>query len=255
MEYALLASGSSGNCTLIKSHGHLVMVDVGLGIREIKEKLSFLGESYNQIEAFFITHEHIDHVKSLKSVDINKIYTSRGTWPVGSENTLEYFQQYSIAGFKVTPIPLSHDAKNPIGYIFDDGEEKMVYMTDTGYVKKDYFQYITNANHYIFESNHDIRMLLQTNRPFMLKKRILSDEGHLSNDDAAEILTKVIGTNTQSIVLAHISEEANTPDLVLETFYRIMKEEMIDLSKIVVQVADRHEITKGRVWNEKDTTD
>jgi len=231
------------------------MVDVGLSIREIKEKMHVLGVSFDQVEGVFITHEHIDHIKSLKSIDNSKIYTSQGTWPVCVQNTLEYFQQYDIAGFKVTPIPLSHDAKNPVGYVFDDGEEKMVYMTDTGYIKKDYFQYIANANHYIFESNHDVRMLLQTNRPFMLKKRILSDEGHLSNDDAAEILTKLIGVKTQSIVLAHISEEANTPDLVLETFYRVMKEEMIDLSKIIVQVADRHEITRGRVWNEKNTTD
>lgn len=246
MNYTILASGSRGNSTVIESNGHTILIDCGIPSSELYSKLEELNISIEQIEAVLITHEHIDHIRSIQNFDFAKIYSSQDTLAnLNSGNILFPFQEYLIAGFKITPIPLSHDCNNPIGYIVKDEKESLVYMTDTGYVKEKYFQYITNATHYIFESNHDVKMLLHTNRPYYLKRRIMSMEGHLSNDDAAIILSRVIGDRTKSLRLAHISEDANTKELAYDTLISVFEECGISYGNISIEVADRYQITKG----------
>ena len=107
-------------------------------------------------------------------------------------------------------LPLSHDAAHTVGYVIEAGGEKLVYITDTGYIRNDVKERIVNADYYIFESNHDIEMLMQTNRPVYIKQRIINDSGHLNNEDSARVLSEVIGERTREIVQAHISQEGNT---------------------------------------------
>lgn len=252
MRYWTLASGSSGNATLIENNGKTLLIDIGISFASLETKLSDLGFCFEKIDAVLITHEHSDHIKSIKFVELSKLYGSRGTTTLYEENKLDIFNTYLIASFKIIPFPLSHDAVNGIGYIIETDDEKLVYLTDTGYINSKTLQYLKNATHYLFESNHDIKMLMNCKRPMILKKRILSDSGHLSNVDSALNLASLIGNNTVSIMLIHLSEVANDPKLALSELHRVCFSRNVDLSHISINVAARFEISKGGTHFEKE---
>jgi len=221
------------------------MVDVGLNKKELVSKLISLGFSLDDMDAIFVTHEHTDHIKGIKFVDIKKVYATKETLFPYQYNFIKPFEVLDIKGVKVVPVPMSHDVQNGVGFVFDDGEESLVYLTDTGYVSNKVKPFLKNATHYIFESNHDVEMLIQTDRPAYLKRRILSDAGHLCNEDSAYVLAEVIGDLTKTITLAHVSEDANTPEKARDTLCQILKEKGIDVDKIKIQVAKRYDITEG----------
>lgn len=250
IRYVVLGSGSNGNCTIIESKNTVIAIDFGLTLADIKSRANEVSYSLDEIEALFITHSHVDHIRSVKSFSIEKIYATEYTLKDLNPNIIKPFGEYYVGNLKITPIPTSHDAFNSVGYIIEDEDEKLIYMTDTGYVPTKYYPLLRDADHYIFESNHDVDMLLRCKYPYFLKKRILSDTGHLSNQDSAEILAELIGNKTKSIILAHISEEANTKELALSTCLHTLKENGIDYSKIHIQVADRYKLTIGSDFSE-----
>lgn len=249
LRYVLLGSGSNGNCCIIESNNTVIAIDFGLGIKDIKERASKVGYEIDEIKALFITHNHTDHIRSIKYFPIERVYATASTLVDYEPIIIEPFKTIYVGDFKITPIPTSHDAINSVGYIIETNEEKLVYMTDTGYVNKKFFSYLKDADHYVFESNHDETMLLRCKYPYFLKKRIISDSGHLSNTDCAEILSLLISEKTKSIVLAHLSEEANTKELALSTLKDIFNKNGIDYSNIVIQAADRYKITIGSGLN------
>lgn len=249
MKFIILASGSKGNSTLIISEKEeLLLIDAGISYKEIKDKIGRYGYDINDIKHVLITHEHDDHIKSINSFSAAKIYSLKD---VNVANvSLEKFEETNINGFNVIALPLSHDVKC-CGYVVSDNEEKLVYMTDTGYVNYKNIKYITNADYYIFESNHNIPMLMETKRPFFIKSRILGDEGHLSNEVASDTLCDIIGDNTKQIYLAHISQEANTKETAINTLYSKAKERDINLENIFINAADQNiELTGGK-YHEK----
>lgn len=249
MKFIILASGSKGNSTLIISEKEeLLLIDAGISYKEIKDKIGRYGYDINDIKHVLITHEHDDHIKSINSFSSAKIYSLKD---VNVANvSLEKFEETNINGFNVIALPLSHDVKC-CGYVVSDNEEKLVYMTDTGYVNYKNIKYITNADYYIFESNHNIPMLMETKRPFFIKSRILGDEGHLSNEVASDTLCDIIGDNTKQIYLAHISQEANTKETAINTLYSKAKERDINLENIFINAADQNiELTGGK-YHEK----
>ncbi len=245
MKFIILASGSKGNSTLvINDNNDLLLIDAGISFKEIKEKISRYGYDINNIKSVLITHEHDDHIKSINSFSSAKIYSLKECKV--ANNYLNKYEETYIDGFYVTMIPLSHDVKC-CGYILRDDKEKLVYVTDTGYVNYKNINYITNADYYIFESNHNVPLLMETNRPFYIKSRILGDEGHLSNEVASEILCDIIGDNTKQIYLAHLSREANSKDTALNTFYNTAKDKNINLNNIFVNAADQNiELVGGK---------
>ena len=244
MEIHVLGSGSSGNSTLVISNTNKkILIDVGIGITDLRKKLGVFGLTTFDIDAVLITHSHIDHIRSLKYFDPSIVYAPEDKDYFSSCNYVDPFYEYEIAGFNVLILPTSHDAFASIGFVIEDEGEKLVYMTDTGYVNRKLLKLMCNADYYIFESNHDETMLLNTNRPQFLKNRILSDVGHLSNTDSARILLKVIGNKTKMIVLSHLSEEANTSECAIETFNNVASSLNIDISTIKLIVANRFEIT------------
>lgn len=245
LRYVLLGSGSNGNCTIIESKNTIIAIDFGLTLKDIQERMEKVGYTIDDIQGLFITHNHIDHIRSVKSMDVNKIYAPKNNLKDMEVNIVEPFETIYVGDLKITPIPTSHDVLNSVGYIVEDMEEKLVYMTDTGYVNKKYFPFLKDANHYVFESNHDVDMLLRCKYPYFLKKRILSDSGHLSNEDCSEVLSCLISEKTRSIVLAHVSEEANTKEKVMATFTSVLSKNGIDYTGIDVNVADRYKITIG----------
>ena len=250
MKFIILASGSKGNSTLIISDKkELLLIDAGISYKEIKEKVNRYGYDASEIKQVLVTHEHEDHIKSINSFSDAKIYSLKDI--KGSNTIIEKYQETTINGFNVTAIPLSHDVKC-CGYIIKNKEEKLVYITDTGYINYKNIQYITNADYYVFESNHNIPMLMETKRPFFIKSRILGDEGHLSNEVASETLCDIIGKNTKQIYLAHLSQEANTKEIAINTLYNKAKERNVDLKNIFINVADQNTELVGGEYYEKD---
>lgn len=179
-------------------------------------------ESFGQIsydpkatDAVLITHTHSDHVSQMKLFHDIPTYA---TQEIKTDHlcNVSPFQEFDINELHITVLPMSHDCEGTVGYMIETDQEKLVYVTDTGYVKDEVKQRITNADYYIFESNHDIEMLMQTNRPVFLKQRIIGDTGHLCNEDCANIICNSLGDNTKEIVLAHISREGNTREMALQ---------------------------------------
>lgn len=249
MRYYILASGSKGNSAVFETDdGHLLQIDMGVTLKYEKEQLAKYSRRFEDIEALLITHEHADHIKTVEFFDKSKVYCAKGTYGVPEENVLDWYQTYYIAGFKVTVLATSHDATNPIGFILEADDEKLVYMTDTGYISERNLEYMKNPDYICIESNHNVKMLFETNRPASLIMRIIGDEGHLSNEDSAMYMAEVIGEKTKEIVLMHLSEEANTHELALNTYQDVLKQRYGDISNIKIMAAyQRESISGGKV--------
>lgn len=240
MRVCVLSSGSKGNTTYIESNKAKILIDCGNSCKYIMTKLAELGVYPSDIDAILITHVHSDHIKGLQVLSKQigaMVYMTEKMYPY-----LDYVKNYTfidgsnfaIKDMKIEVIKTSHDAEDSIGYIVNNGNKSVVYLTDTGYINRKYFDTLKNRNVYIFESNHDVEMLNNGSYPFELRKRILSDKGHLSNYDSAKYLANFIGDNTKKIILAHLSEENNTEELALDTLNDRLKKEKIDFTNIII---------------------
>lgn len=250
MYFYIIASGSKGNATLIKHHDTLILIDLGITLVRLKEALTSIHAELKDIDAAIFTHEHSDHLNGLKSLSPKKMYALKGTLPSSLSNVVNKYEPFYIKEIKITPFPTSHDASNPCGYILEADNEKLVYMTDTGVFLEETLPYVNNPNYLIIESNHDIQMEMRTNRSFRLKQRILSDVGHLCNEDSAFASLEIIGDKTKEIVLAHLSEEANTPSVALEAYQKVFSYKGVDISKYKVRCASQYEPLIGGNVNE-----
>lgn len=246
MRFFVLASGSQGNSTFIDFDGIGVLIDCGISKKQLVYRLEQVGYNLKDIQYVFLTHDHYDHKKNIHIFDKELIFTATGCFDGLEEN--HYLKPYDIVQFgKLTIIPLktSHDATASLGFEFICGEERLIYMTDTGYVSSKNANYMLDADYYIIESNHDVEMLMNTNRPMSLKNRILSDRGHLSNLDSALLMSRLIGEKTKEIVLAHLSREANTKELALSTYQEVFSQQGICCEKLQIKVASQVDIVIG----------
>lgn len=223
MRICNLASGSKGNCTYIETKNHKILIDIGTTCIQVEQRLIELGVEPKDIDIILITHAHVDHVKGLKV--FNKKYTPQiyiTDLILNEANLIDMecnlIQDLNdVSDLSIIEINLSHDTKDIKGYIIEEDNSSMVYITDTGYISESYFNLLSNKNVYVFESNHDVQKLMNNpNYPHHTKIRILGDKGHLSNKDSAYYLTKIIGKDTKYIVLAHLSDQNNTEELALE---------------------------------------
>ena len=237
MKVCVLSSGSKGNTTYIETNQAKILIDAGNSSKYILEKLTSLNVNPSDLDAILITHIHVDHVKGLPVLlkRINPcVYMTEKMYPY-----LDYIENYhlidtetfDIKDIHVEVIHTSHDTEDSLGYIINNEDKSLVYITDTGYINRKYFDLLSNRNLYIMESNHDVEMLNNGKYPFELRQRILSDKGHLSNYDSAKYLAKFIGDKTKYILLAHLSEENNTEEIAYKTLTdRLNKEtELIKL--------------------------
>lgn len=242
MEYYILASGSAGNCcALVNQEKEILLIDCGISITEIKNKLTEVGLSFDNVKKVLITHMHTDHIKSIRAFDNENLYFNALT-EMDECNVFEYYQELEILGFKIYTLPLSHDSIGTTGFLIEYNKEKMAYITDTGYIHENIQRIINNCDIYCIESNHDPRLLMLTKRPMYLKNRILSVNGHMSNQDCAYVLGNVIGPKTKEIMFLHRSLEANTEDMILETFTTMMNKMDVDISNIKVKIARQSEV-------------
>lgn len=255
MKFIVLASGSGGNSTYLEIGSKTFLIDIGISLRQIQSRLEQSGKQLTHLDGIFITHEHADHVNGLVSTAKKfrpRIYMTEGTYKnlsrvilTGLDSSLidiiNFDELIMIDGFTVRPFMTFHDALEPCGYKFTESGKNLVYMTDSGYFPQKQFDLIANAHAYIIESNHEPELLLESDRPWMLKKRILDDKGHLSNEDSANLIIKVLGTNTKTIVLAHLSQECNTPDIALQVYKRVFEEQGLVVSdyRIIYAMQDQ----------------
>lgn len=244
MRFCVLSSGSKGNCTYIEIENHKFLIDIGTNFLYTSTKLNEIGIETSEIEGIFITHNHEDHIAGLKrfiKMENPKIYISKKVMeniPFEIDNYELIEKDYTIDNIKIESIKLSHDTPECKGYVFTYNNKSLVYITDTGYINVKYYDQLCNKSAYILESNHDVDMLMNSNRYRPLKMRILGDTGHISNKDCSYYLSKFVSDNTKMIVLAHISEEANTPTLALEA----TKKEIKDIDVIVAKQNERTEL-------------
>lgn len=246
MKYFVLASGSAGNSTFIDFGSIKVLIDCGISKKQLVYRLSQHGYQLSDIDHVFLTHNHNDHDKNIHIFNQEIVYCGKNAIPSLRED--HFIRPYDILTFQdvtVIALSISHDATSPLGFVFIKDNKKLVYMTDTGYVSKKNASYMRDASYYIIESNHDVEMLMSTRRPMFLKNRILSDYGHLSNEDSALIMSHLLGPSTQEIVLAHLSREANTNELALGTYHRILEERSIDTESLTIKVASQVDIVFG----------
>lgn len=242
MLVSVLASGSKGNSTLITTDRVKILIDAGKNQKYLENKLNQINLSLKDIDYILITHTHADHTSSLKT--IVKSYKPKIILTELMYQDLDYLKNYEnilfltdnleLEDLVIDNIKTSHDTSDSRGYIITQGNSSVVQITDTGYLNQKYFKKLQNKTIYIFESNHNIEMLMHGRYPKWLKARVSSDVGHLSNESSAFYLTKLIGENTKEIILAHLSEENNTPEIALETLNKEFAENNIKFSNIVV---------------------
>ena len=245
MRFVVVQSGSKGNATLVIDQGRVLLIDMGVGLRVLKEALAKENLNLYNINAMLLTHEHWDHTTGIRYLPPLSIYCTKET--LNNENVveLEPYKEFQIEHFKITPVSTSHDVRNPLGFVIENSEEKLVYLTDSGKITVKSLQKLKNADYYIIESNHDPEMLMATNRPMMLKRRILSTKGHLSNEQSATYMAKCVGDKTKEIILAHLSEEANCPEVALETYRKVFEDANISLENIRLTCANQHYSVEG----------
>ncbi len=224
MKVCNFASGSKGNSTLVQTKNHNILIDIGVTTLYIENSLNEIGVDPKSIDIVLITHSHTDHTGGLKVFNKKyhpNVYISDKIIKEAKLNKEDFNIINSlddIKDIKITEVQLSHDVADIKGYIIEEDNSSMVYITDTGYINKNYFDILSNKSLYIFESNHDVEKLMNNPKyPHHIKIRILSDKGHLSNEDSTYYLTKLVGNNTKEIVLAHLSEENNTEELAYNT--------------------------------------
>ena len=245
MLFNIIASGSKGNATIIKGKSTVILIDMGISFSRLKDGCEEIDVDVNKIDGALFTHNHTDHVNGLRFIPSKIQYALEGSLPSSGYNEVSLFNPFIIGDFTITPVRTSHDAKNPCGYIIEDKEEKLVYFTDTGMFPEVNFHFVKNPDYLIIESNHDIPMLLKTNRPLELKNRIMSDVGHLCNEDSALIAKEIVGPKTKEIVLAHLSEEANTPELAVKAYQKMFALYGLDISKYHLLTANQNHSTIG----------
>lgn len=248
MKFSVLASGSTGNVTYIETAHTKILIDIGMSCLYVENNLKEMDVDPDTIKAIIITHIHADHIGGLK-VFVKKhkpiVYLTEKMYEELKEYLYEYViidDKFSFDDITITPFSLSHDAPETNGYLVENNNKSLVYITDTGYLNQKYFQMLKNRNIYIMESNHDVKMLMEGKYQYHLKQRILSDKGHLSNPDSTYYLSKMIGSNTKYIVQAHLSKENNTEEIAHETLIKMLEDYSYDIETFVAKPNIRMEL-------------
>lgn len=230
MRFASLGSGSRGNATLVEHKDTCLMVDCGFTLKETEQRLARLGKTGWELTAVLVTHEHSDHVRGVgalaRKYDL-PVYLTAGTCQQSSLGQIKQLiqisshQHFSINDLRVQPIPVPHDAREPCQFVFDEGTKKLGVLTDLGSVTPFIRQCYGQLDGLLLECNHDPDMLAQGPYPYPVKKRIASAFGHLSNEQAADLLAAVDLSCLQHLVISHMSEQNNSEEKAITALARV----------------------------------
>lgn len=237
ISFTVLSSGSTGNATVVRNEETTLMIDAGLSAKRIDELLKERDVTGEEIDGILITHEHSDHIKGLGAVarkyDL-PIYANEKTWEAMEKSIGKIAEEKRVVmdsgevrdfgSLRVESFGISHDAAEPVGYCFYDGNEKLSVATDLGYMSDKVKQAISDSNVMVLEANHDIELLRMGRYPWNIKRRILGDMGHLSNVDAGEAMSELLTGDLKRTYLAHLSRDHNMMDLAKMTVRDSMEE-------------------------------
>lgn len=256
IKFCSLYSGSSGNSIYLSSGDTSLLIDCGLSGKRIVEALSDIGQKPQEISAVLITHEHSDHIKGAgilsRKFDI-PIYANEKTWnameaylgPVSIKNK-KYFDtgfEFDIGNICVKPFPIPHDASEPVGFNFFIEGKKITSATDIGHMNRKLLYNLEGSDLLLIEANHDVEMLKMGPYPWSLKKRVMGDHGHLSNEMAGKVVAYLAEQGTKHFLLGHLSKENNFPELAYQTVCNRLREKNIDpLKDISLAVALRDRV-------------
>lgn len=227
LKFCVLGSGSTGNCALVASERTVVLVDAGLSCREICRRIGSAGFRFEDICAVCITHEHYDHISGLATLQKRhniSLYANTATvealvmrekceglkWAVFTTG-----HPFEIGDLTIEPFTVPHDSYDPVGFVVRTGQIRLGIVTDIGMPTSLVREKLGRCSALIVESNHDEKMLEQSNRPWSLKQRIAGRQGHLSNSQACRLVADVAGPSLRMVILAHLSRECNHPDLAI----------------------------------------
>ncbi len=225
LRFTVLASGSSGNCAYLETPASRLLIDAGVSGRRIEQSLAALDRSLSGVEAVFLTHEHGDHVAGLAVVA-----KKRGIPVWCNPKTMEFLrptlpgydkwrlfetgETLSLGDLTIETFPISHDAYDPVGYLFHHDRGSIGFLTDLGHATKLVIERVRRARALVLEANYDLALLhADTKRPWAVKQRILSRHGHLSNEAAAELAAQIAGDKLEDLFLGHLSADCNRPEV------------------------------------------
>lgn len=258
LEFAAIASGSSGNCIYVASNHTRLLIDAGLSGKRVEAGLGELSLTGYDIDALLITHEHNDHILGAgimaRRYDL-PVYATDGTWNgIGdkmgrlrpsAKNVVYSGEPVIINDLCITPFSIPHDAAEPVGYTISDGVSKISIATDIGHITEDVKENVKDSDLLLIESNHDVDMVKDGPYPYMLKQRVLSDVGHLSNENCGKMLTEVLSDKMKYIFLGHLSEQNNTPMLAFETAKKALENQGVEIGgDINMYVAPRYGVKR-----------
>ncbi len=237
VRFSVLASGSTGNAIYVATDRISVLIDVGITGKQAEAALREISVDPTELSAILVTHEHVDHIKGIGVMARRynlPIYANQKTWSeldgqIGTiredqKRLFEVGEKKELEDLGIESFGISHDAVEPMGFCFYHNNKKLSVATDLGYVSDRIKETIRGADAYVFESNHDVELLRMSQYPWSIKRRILSDVGHLSNEAAGEAMIDVLGGRAERVYLAHLSKENNMIDLARLTVKGILEE-------------------------------
>ncbi|MEO8303462.1 MAG: MBL fold metallo-hydrolase [Betaproteobacteria bacterium] len=224
MRFASLGSGSEGNGLVVESGGTRVLVDCGFGVRDTATRLARLGLEPSSLAAILVTHEHSDHIGGVPAFAGRHripVWATFGTLAAVSSRFegmtqvygFDSHDRFAIEALEITPVPVPHDAREPVQYVVGDGSRRLGVLTDLGVSTAHVESSLSGCDALVLECNHDVEMLAHSDYPYPLKQRISGRFGHLDNDAAAGILASIDTSHLKHIIAAHLSQQNNTPEL------------------------------------------
>ncbi|HLB34693.1 MAG: hypothetical protein A3F67_02170 [Verrucomicrobia bacterium RIFCSPHIGHO2_12_FULL_41_10] len=235
-EITILASGSSGNATLVRSEGATLLVDAGLSAKQLRERLALCGVTPEEISGVLVTHEHGDHVKGLPQwckQYSTPIYCNRHTAAIlrskiGDYHGWKIFEtgaEFFLGSLSIKSFSIPHDAVDPVGFVLREHQRSFGFLTDLGHATTLVLESLRNVQSLLIEANYDEELLQKdTKRPWAIKQRISSRHGHLSNNAAAELLEKLLHPELSHVALGHLSADCNRAELALYAIGQIIKD-------------------------------
>lgn len=253
VRFTVLSSGSTGNAMVVDNGETKLLVDVGFSAKKMEQLMKERDLAASEIDAILVTHEHSDHIKGLgalaRKYDL-PIYANEKTWEelnrhigeIAEENkrVMDTGAMQDFGTLRVESFGISHDAAEPVGYCFYEGEQKLSLATDLGYMSSKVKEKIADSDALVLETNHDVEMLRMGHYPWSIKRRILGDKGHLSNEAAGEALCDIMTGKTKAVYMAHLSRDHNLMDLARLTVNNIVQEKGISLEEQKVRLMDTY---------------
>jgi phosphoribosyl 1,2-cyclic phosphodiesterase len=223
VRFATLGSGSRGNAVLVEGGGNRVLIDCGFAAREAERRLKRLGADASDLDAILVTHEHGDHVRGVAALARRHripVWSTPGTWrrvkgqaPEGLRLFSGHGAGFGVGDLRVEPFPVPHDAREPCQFVLESEGRRLGLLTDTGTVTRHIRDLLRDCDAMMLECNHDTAMLRTGPYPPALRERVGGAFGHLSNDQAAELIDALPHRNLSSLLVAHVSEKNNRPEL------------------------------------------